>query len=160
MKRYSWLFLMVAATAICFAGDKKTNNSTETVYVRLAKVTHGSYEFATLIATFEPIRLNSGFGGGGRGGGGFGGAPREAETVIGKPFTVEMLHPSPLRTVEVRAHLSSLINVIQSCADVHKPDTTPLKLHLVLSIPVDQAKEIFDERDFSEWVIQSVDTVH
>ena len=62
----------------------------------------------------------------------------------------------------MNAHKTTLLNVIQSCVDQPKPDTA-LKLHLVLSIPADAAKEDLyhdDRRDFSQWTIISVDTVH
>ena len=159
--KYFLCFLLFGAT-VAFADDTNVPSGA-TILVRLTKVTGSPNEAPTVVATFEPIRIDpprggaGGFGGG-HGPGGFGGVANQrsltnSETVIGKPFTVDFYPGS-----ESDPMSRTLCNVIHSCRAEPKADPRALKLHLIISIPEKSPKELSSgERDFSQWVIESVD---
>jgi hypothetical protein len=133
-------------TACCVS----TKGQEATTLIRLVQVSHSPNEAPFLIAKFVPVR--SGYsGGGGKGPNLF--PPPAVETVIGKEFTVSFIK-RPLN-----AHEQTLCHVIQSCAS--KDEANTLTLHLVLSVPAATAKQLsYDgDRDFSQWVVMSVDTL-
>jgi hypothetical protein len=148
--KYCLCILLIAAMRLP-ASDGEGAAGTK-AFVRLVKVSHSGAEVQSLVATFEPIRIDYG-GGGARGAGSF--PPPSVETVIGKPFTVIFIRQA------INAHEQTLWHVIQSCASKRGMDAGALKLHLVLSIPTEATKQLSSDadRDFSEWVIMSVDAL-
>lgn len=61
----------------------------------------------------------------------------------------------------MNAHEETLWHVIKSSAGERGADRSALKLHLVLSIPAEAATQFGSDadRDFSQWIIMSVDTL-
>ena len=147
--KYCLCLLLISATSVFASNTNKPPDAT--ILVRLVKVSHSPSELHYLVATFEPIRI-VGMAGGGRGPGSF--PPPTVETNNGKEFTVSFIKPA------LSAHDQTLCHVIESCAGKRGADVSALKLHLVLSIPAEAATPFSSdaERDFSQWIIMSVDT--
>ena len=146
--KYCLCFLLIAVTRL-LAGDSEGADRPD-VLVRLAKVSYTYHELQSLIATFEPVRIDQ-MGGGGRGMNTF--PPPTLETVIGKEFTVTFIRQA------MNAHEQTLWHVIASCGDKPDEHSGRLKLRLILSVPPGAAKTLSSDadRDFSRWVIMSVD---
>ena len=147
---YCLCFILAMAAAV--QGSAKADTAPGSTLVRVVKVAHSPGERQSLIATLEPIRIAQA-GGGARGPGAF--PPPAVEKVTGKQFRVAFIKQA------MNAHEQTLWNVIQSCASVRGQDTDTLSLHLVLSIPTAAAKQLVSDhdRDFGQWIIQSVDVV-
>lgn len=153
--------------------DVATNTApagTNKILVRLTDVTSTWTVTPIRIATFVPVTIvyPSFGGGGGRR------VPKSdtnyinsaGERVVirdnwesiekkaGEPFSIALGHWHVLD-----AHEQTLLNAIESCINWDYKKGSPLKLDLLLSVPAAAAhnRSTFDEPNFSDWVIESVD---
>ena len=113
------------------------------VLIRLLEVSHSPLESSFLIGRFVPIEILEG--------GGAGRPPREK--IIGDEFLVKFNKSQD-------AHEQTICNVMTSCQEPGRSKV--LKLDLVISVPADAPNIPFDahndvHRDFSQWIIRSVD---